>query len=188
MLSPTTPAKRIEPVVQLIRSIRASLPPVQAGSAFASCLSGPPRCSLVLRPAILQTAFRRLLSPRLQPLRCLYDCWDGCPVGMTFAGAGLAPAGSTNLRTAHVDQYTRPRKTEYQKGTGALSPVPFLSAGNRPNQTVDLRIEPGKPGTARQRIRSHSHTAGCRSLPHAPSRVEARSAVPRKRCPVGWSS
>ena len=105
MLSPTTPAKRIEPVVQLIRSIRTSLPPVQAGSAFASCLSGPPRCSLVLRPAILQTAFRRLLSPRLQPLRCLHDCWDSYPAGTTFAGAGLPPAGSTNLCTAHLDQY-----------------------------------------------------------------------------------
>ena len=26
--------------------------------------------------------------------------------GTTFAGAGLAPAGPTNLRTAHVNQYT----------------------------------------------------------------------------------
>ena len=105
MPSPTTPAKRIEPVVRLVRSFRASLPPVQVGSAFASCLSGPPRCSLVLRPTILQTALRRLLSPRLQPLRCLHDRWDSYPAGTTFTGAGLAPAGSTNLCTAHVDQY-----------------------------------------------------------------------------------
>jgi len=40
----------------LFRPTRTSLPPVQAGSAFASCLSGPSRCSLVLQPANLQTA------------------------------------------------------------------------------------------------------------------------------------
>ncbi len=32
--------------------------------------------------------------------------WDSYPVGTTFAGAGLSPAGTTGLYTAHVDQYT----------------------------------------------------------------------------------
>ena len=32
------------------------------GSAFASGISGPPRCSLALRPANLQTTLRRLLA------------------------------------------------------------------------------------------------------------------------------
>ena len=107
MLSPTTPAKRIELVVLEPRPIHTSLPPVQAGSAFASCLSGPPRCSLVLRPAHLQTAFRCLLSPRLRPLCHLHDRWDSYPAGTTFAGAGLPPAGTTNLRTAHLDYFSR---------------------------------------------------------------------------------
>ena len=90
-----------------VRPIRTSLPPVQAGSAFASCISGPPRRSLTLRPTNSQTAFRRLLSPRLRPLRYLHDRWDSYPVGTTFTGAGLAPAGKkTDLCTAHLDQRT----------------------------------------------------------------------------------
>jgi len=101
MLSPTTPAKRVGHVVHF--PARASLPPVQAGSAFASCISGPPRCSLALRPTSSRTARSCLLSPRLRPLRYLHDRWDSYPAGTTFAGAGLAPAGSTNLCTAHVD-------------------------------------------------------------------------------------
>ncbi len=96
MLSPTTPAKRAGHVVQYF-PVRSSLPPVQAGSAFASCLSGPPRCSRMLRPANLQTARSCLLSPRLRPLRYLHDRWDSYPAGTTFAGAGLPPAGTTNL-------------------------------------------------------------------------------------------
>ena len=30
------------------------------------------------------------------------------PAGTTFAGAGLAPAGKTDLRTAHVNPHTAP--------------------------------------------------------------------------------
>jgi len=105
MLSPTTPAKWIGLVVRYC-PVHGSLPPVQAGSAFASCLSGPPRCSLTLRPASLQTARSCLLSPRLQSLRCLRNRWDSYPAGTTFAGAGLSPAGTTDLCTAHVDQYS----------------------------------------------------------------------------------
>lgn len=49
---------------------------VQAGSAFASCLSGPSRRSLALWPTELQTAPGRLLSPKLRTLRCLRIRWD----------------------------------------------------------------------------------------------------------------
>ena len=31
---------------------------------------------------------------------------DSYPAGTTFTGAGLSPAGTTDLRTAHLDQYT----------------------------------------------------------------------------------
>ena len=79
------------------RPIRTSLPPVQVGSAFASCLSGPSRRSLMLRPANLQAALRRLLSPKLRTLCYLRIRWDSYPAGTTFAGAGLSPAGLTNL-------------------------------------------------------------------------------------------
>ncbi len=105
MPSPTTPAKRTE-LVARCSPVRISLPPVQAGSAFASCLSGPPRCSLTLRPANLQTARSCLLSPRLRPLRCLHGLWDSYPAGTTFAGAELSPAGTMSLCTAHLDHYT----------------------------------------------------------------------------------
>ncbi len=57
------PPRRSESVVSSRLPIRASLPPVQAGSAFASCISGPPRRSLTLRPTNSQTAFRRLFLP-----------------------------------------------------------------------------------------------------------------------------
>ena len=80
---------------------------VRIGSAFASCLSGPSRCSRMLRPANLQTACRRLLSPRLQLLRYLHSCWDSYPAGTTFAGTGLSPAGAIHLCTAHLVHYTR---------------------------------------------------------------------------------
>ncbi len=104
MLSPTTPAKRIGHVVHL-HPIRGSFPPVQAGSAFASCISGPTRRSRMLRPANLQTAFRRLLSPKLRLLRYLHTRWDSYPAGTTFTGAGLSPAGITDL-SRHT--WTRP--------------------------------------------------------------------------------
>ncbi len=100
------PPRRSESVMSSISPTRTSLPLVQAGSAFASCISGPPRRSLALRPANSQTAFRRLLSPRLRPLRYLHDRWDSYPVGTTFTGAGLAPAGKTDLCTAHLDKHT----------------------------------------------------------------------------------
>ena len=57
MPSPTTPAKWIGLVVRLLHPIHTSLPPAQVGSAFASYLSGPPRCSRVLRPANLRAAY-----------------------------------------------------------------------------------------------------------------------------------
>ena len=79
-------------LVPVFHPTRTSLPPDQAGSAFASCLSGPFWCSLTLRPANLQTASRRLLSPRLRPLRCLHDRWDSYPTGTTV-GTGLSPRG-----------------------------------------------------------------------------------------------
>ncbi len=106
MPSPTTPAKRAEPSSGY-RSTRASLPPVQAGSAFASCLSGPPRRSHMLQPADLQTALRRLVSPKLRLLRYLHTRWDSYPAGTTFTGAGLSPAGTTDLCTAHLDHRSR---------------------------------------------------------------------------------
>ncbi len=109
MLSPTTPAKRVGPSSGLCPT-RTSLPPVQAGSAFASCISGPTRRSHVLRPADLQTALRRLLSPKLRLLRYLHTRWDSYPAGTTFTGAGLSPAGITELFTAHLDQYSQSRR------------------------------------------------------------------------------
>ena len=51
----------------------------------------------MLRPANLQTAFRRLLSPKLRLLRYLHTRWDSYPAGTTFTGAGLPPAGITDL-------------------------------------------------------------------------------------------
>jgi len=44
-------------IVRLPHPIHTSLPPAQAGSAFASCLSRPPRCSRVLRPANVRAAY-----------------------------------------------------------------------------------------------------------------------------------
>ena len=66
--------ERVHPEADLVQShvTHSSLPLVQVGSAFASRLSGPPRCSLALRPASSQTTSSRLLSPRLQPLRYLH--------------------------------------------------------------------------------------------------------------------
>ncbi len=96
MLSPTTPAKRVRPSSKNVQT-RTSLPPVQAGSAFASCISGPTRRSRMLRPTNLQTALRRLLSPKLRLLRYLHIRWDSYPAGTTFTGAGLPPAGITEL-------------------------------------------------------------------------------------------
>ena len=49
------------------------------------------------RETSLQTARSCLLSPRLRPLRYLHDRWDSYPAGTTFTGAGLSPAGTTNL-------------------------------------------------------------------------------------------
>ncbi len=34
------------------------------------------------------------------------DSWDSYPAGTTFAGAGLPPAGTTSLCTAHLAYYT----------------------------------------------------------------------------------
>ena len=101
---PITPAKQAEPSPDSFDSWQPS--PIQAGSAFASCLSGPSRRSHMLRPADLQTALRRLLSPKLRTLCHLHIRWDSYPAGTTFTGAGLSPAGITNLFTAHVDQRT----------------------------------------------------------------------------------
>ena len=64
------------------------------------------RLGFVKRPINLQTAFRRLVSPRLRPFRYLHGRWDSYPVGTTCTGAGLAPAGTTCLCTAHLDHYT----------------------------------------------------------------------------------
>ena len=49
---------------------------------------------------------RRWVVDRLSTLR-VPACWDSYPAGTTFAGAGLPPAGTTDLCTAHLDQYTR---------------------------------------------------------------------------------
>ena len=87
-----------------IHSACSSLPPGQAGSAFASCLSGPSRRSLALWPIKLQTAQGRLLSPKLRTLCYLHIRWDSYPAGATFTGTGLSPAGTTNLFTAHPVQ------------------------------------------------------------------------------------
>jgi hypothetical protein len=129
MLSPTTPAKRAELVVRCPPA-HTSLPLVQRGSAFASCLSGPPRCSRVLRPANLQTARSCLLSPRLQPLRRLHDCWDSYPAGTTSAGAGLSPAGTTDPSRRTWTPTPHPRRlgrgpARCRRFGGSLLPAPF---------------------------------------------------------------
>ena len=54
----------------------------------------------------LADGLRRLLSPRLRPLRYLHSRWDSYPAGTTFAGTGLTPVGTTDLCTAHLDQHT----------------------------------------------------------------------------------
>ena len=37
--------------------------------------------------------------------------WDSYPAGTTLAGAGLSPAGTAHLFTAHLDQHSRSRRT-----------------------------------------------------------------------------
>ena len=125
------PGEASRTVVRLC-STRASLPPVQAGSAFASCISGPTRRSRMLRPANSQTAFRRLLSPKLRLLRYLHTRWDSYPAGTTFTGAGLPPAGITELFTAPPDHHSEvpippndassyvATRTEFLGGTGVV--------------------------------------------------------------------
>jgi len=41
--------------------------------------------------------------PRLRPLRCLRNRWECYPAGTTVTGAGLPPAGTAHLCTAHGD-------------------------------------------------------------------------------------
>ncbi len=108
-------------ITPLARSVPA-FPARPVGSAFASCLSGPSRCPLALRPTNLQTTSSRLLSPRLQPLRYLHGRWDSYPAETTLAGAAFSPAGTTDLCTAHVDAFTpppRPRPMRVRGGAGS---------------------------------------------------------------------
>lgn len=63
----------------------------------------------------------RLTRPVAEPIRHLHDCWDSYSAGTTFAGAGLAPAGSTHLYAAHVDHYTTlPFTRRLHSGVGCL--------------------------------------------------------------------
>jgi len=58
------------------------------------------RCSWFYGLSIRKAAKSRHFSPRLRQLCYLRRRWDRYPAGTTFAGPGLAPAGTLRLGTA----------------------------------------------------------------------------------------
>ena len=65
---------------------------------------GWPRCVRSAVVHVISLAHLSLITTRSS----VADSWDSYPAGMTFAGAGLSPAGTTSLCAAHVDHYTPP--------------------------------------------------------------------------------
>ena len=65
--------------------------------------NGWPRCvrSAVIR--VIPLAHFSLITTRSRAA----DSWDSYPAGTTFAGAGLSPAGTMSLCTAHLAYFTR---------------------------------------------------------------------------------
>ncbi len=107
MLSPTTPAKRIETVVQRDRSVPA-FPQSRQGRPSHRVFRGRLGVHACYGLPTCRRPHAALMSPRLRPLRYLHSRWDSYPAATTFTGAGLPPAGTSHLCTAHVDQYTTP--------------------------------------------------------------------------------